>query len=159
MIDVDVNRTPGWLKARYSLALVVAAWACTVPTLLADDDIGALLRKCQNSPGAPGYVLPLAWAGLVLGIGAVGWGGWQLVAVMRAKSRQFSGGHALLYAVLPVAAIAALLQTAVLQTAIKDSHPRPSPCFGSARLATDWTASTTGLPGAVVRNVKQLPGL
>ncbi|MDH6139258.1 MULTISPECIES: hypothetical protein [Kitasatospora] len=159
MIDADVNRTPGWLKARYSLVLVLAAWACTVPTLLADDDIGALLRKCQDSPGAPGYVLPLAWAGLVLGIAAVCWGGWQLVAVMRAKSHRPSGGHALLYAVLPVAVIAALLQAAVLQTAVKDSHPRPSPCFGSARLATDWTASSIGLRGHGVGSARQVPGL
>ncbi|WP_327070238.1 hypothetical protein [Kitasatospora sp. NBC_01302] len=137
---LELKRTPGapgWLKARYSLALVVAAWACSVPTILADDDMGALLRTCRDSPGAPAYVLPLAWAGLLLGVAAAGWSAWQLATVLRGKSRRLSTGHALLHAVLPLAVIGVLLQAAVLQTAVKDSHPRPSPCFGSARLATE----------------------
>ncbi|MCC9307575.1 hypothetical protein LN042_10755 [Kitasatospora sp. RB6PN24] len=108
-----------------------------MPTILADDDAGALLKKCHDSPAAPAYVLPLAWAGLALGIVAVCWGGWQLAAAFRKKSRRFSAGHALLCAVLPLAAIAVLFQVAVVRIAVQDSRPQPSPCFGGARVVTE----------------------
>ncbi|GAA2270812.1 MULTISPECIES: hypothetical protein [Kitasatospora] len=131
-------RSLRWLRVRHSLLLVCAGWACTVPVTLADDDIRDVVSQCHDSPGAPFYVLPLAWAGLVLGIAAICLGGWQLVTVLRDKSRRLGPGHALLCAVLPLAVVAALVQAVAVQVATHDTGPQRNHCAGSARLIAEF---------------------
>ncbi|MEU9040434.1 MULTISPECIES: hypothetical protein [unclassified Kitasatospora] len=121
------------------LVLGGLGWACSVPTVLADDEIHGLVSRCHDSPGAPAHVLPLAWVGLVLGIGAVCWGGRQLVTAAGRKARRLGPGlglgHALLCVLLPVAAIGVPLQYALAQTAAHDTGAQRSTCFGQGRLA------------------------
>lgn len=123
-----------WLRAGGPLLLTCLGWACGVPTLLADGDIHDLVSHCQDSPGAPAHVLPLAWAGLVLAVGAVGWGGWQLVTAVRRRTFRIGLGHALLCALLPLAAIGVPFQYALAQTAVHDTGTQRSTCFGQDRL-------------------------
>ncbi|MGA5817532.1 hypothetical protein ACPC54_06690 [Kitasatospora sp. NPDC094028] len=121
------------------LLLACLGWACAVPTLIADDDVRALVSTCHDSPGAAVYVLPLAWAGLALGVGALCWGGWQLATGLWRRTRPFGLGRALLCVVLPVAALAVPVQYALVGTAAHDTGTRHSTCFGLAPLpgATD----------------------
>jgi hypothetical protein len=130
------------LRARYCLLLACLGWACSAPAFLADDDVRALVSRCHDSPGAPVYVLPLAWVGLVLGIVAFCWGGWQVVTVLRRKTLRLSPGHAVLCAVLPLAVVAVPFQMAGVQTAAHDTGPQRSACFGSARPAITFAAAT-----------------
>ncbi|WP_316524564.1 hypothetical protein [Kitasatospora brasiliensis] len=128
------QRSPRWLRAGGPLLLGCLGWACGVPTLAADDGIRRLVSRCQDSPGAPAHVLPLAWAGLVLGVVAVCWGGWQLATAVRRKALRLSLGHALLCLLLPVAAIGVPFQYALAQTAAHDTGAQRSSCFGLGRL-------------------------
>ncbi|MFI6850381.1 hypothetical protein OG535_30065 [Kitasatospora sp. NBC_00085] len=121
-------------RARGPLLLVLAGWACAVPTLAADDNVRALVSRCQDSPGAAAYVLPLAWAGLALGVGALCWGSWQVVTVLRKKALRLSLGHGLLCVLLPAAAIGVPFQYALARTAAHDTGPQRSSCFGHDRL-------------------------
>ncbi|MFG2848803.1 hypothetical protein ACGF12_37480 [Kitasatospora sp. NPDC048296] len=112
------------------LVLAGAGWLCGVPTLLADDDVRALVSRCRDSAGAPVYVLPLAWLGLLSGIGAVCWGGWQLVTARRRSVVRTGLGHLALCAVLPVAVLATPVQYALTRTAVHDTGQQRSSCFG-----------------------------
>lgn len=101
-----------------------------------------MVSRCQDSPGAAVYVLPLAWAGLLLGVAAVCWGGWQLVTAVRRKALRVGLGHALLCAVLPVAVIAAPFQYVLAQIAAHDTGYQHNRCFGKGQartLSTEWT--------------------
>ncbi|WP_031078774.1 hypothetical protein [Streptomyces sp. NRRL WC-3742] len=142
----DEQRSPRWLRARGPLLLACLGWACTVPTLVADGDIHELVSRCLDSPGAPAYVLPLSWAGLVLAVGAVCWGSWQLVTGVRSRTLRLSLGHALLCAALPVAAIGVPFQYALTQTAAYDTGTRPSPCFGHGPLVAAADPTAAGHP-------------
>ncbi|WP_030055159.1 MULTISPECIES: hypothetical protein [Streptomyces] len=124
------QRSPWWLRAGGPLLLGCLGWVCSVPTLAADDSIHGLVSRCHDSPGAPAHVLPLAWAGLVLGVGAVVWGGWQLVTAVRRRTFRLGLGHALVCVLLPVAAIGVPLQYALAQTAAHDTGAQRSTCFG-----------------------------
>ncbi|KJS54430.1 hypothetical protein VM98_19085 [Streptomyces rubellomurinus subsp. indigoferus] len=129
------------------LLLACLGWACAVPTLVADDDVRALVSTCHDSPGAAVYVLPLAWAGVALGVGAVCWGGWQLATGLRHQAKRRSGlGRALLCLVLPVAALAVPVQYALVRTAAHDTGTRHSTCFGLGRLTgtADPVGTTAG---------------
>ncbi|MFH8382369.1 hypothetical protein ACH4E7_15695 [Kitasatospora sp. NPDC018058] len=113
-----------------------------MPTLVADEDVRAVVSRCQDSPGAAVYVLPLAWTGLLLGVAAVCWGGRQLVTAARRKALRVGLAHAALCAVLPVAAVAAPLQYALAQTAAHDTGYQHNRCFGQGQavtLSTEWT--------------------
>ncbi|MGW3074292.1 MULTISPECIES: hypothetical protein [unclassified Kitasatospora] len=153
----EEQRSPRWLRAGGPLLLGCLGWAFGVPTLLADGDIHALVSRCQDSPGAPAHVLPLAWAGLVLGIGTVCWGGWQLVTAVRRRTFRIGLGHALLCVLLPVAAIGVPFQYALAQTAAHDTGTQRSACFGQGRLtdavAAGRTAPDTAAPGAAAPGV------
>ncbi|MET8628482.1 hypothetical protein ABZW30_32860 [Kitasatospora sp. NPDC004669] len=110
--------------------------------MVADEDVRAVVSRCQDSPGAAVYVLPLAWAGLLLGVAAVCWGCWQLVTAARRKALRVGLGHAALCVLLPVAAVAAPLQYALAQTAAHDTGHQRSSCFGQGQartLSTEWT--------------------
>ncbi|MFD8750362.1 hypothetical protein ACFV0O_05175 [Kitasatospora sp. NPDC059577] len=129
------QRPPLRLRAGGPLLLGGLGWAFGVPALLADGTIQGLVSRCHDSPGAPAPVLPLAWAGLALGIAAVCWGGGQLVVAVRRKALRIGAGHALLCVLLPVAVIGVPLQYALAQTAAHDTGVQHSTCFGQGRLA------------------------
>jgi hypothetical protein len=112
------------------LVLTGVGWLCGVPTLLADGDVRALVSRCRDSPGAPVYVLPLAWLGLLSGIGAVCWGGRQLVAARRRSAVRIGLGYVALCVVLPVAVLATPVQYALTRTAAHDTGQQRSSCFG-----------------------------
>lgn len=116
------------------LLLALAGWACALPTLAADDDVHALVSRCHDSPGAPGYVLPLAWAGLTLGVGALCWGGRQVVVAYRRRSARARPVHLLLLVLLPAVAVGLPFQYALAQTAVHDTGRQRSSCFGHDRL-------------------------
>lgn len=143
--------------------LAGVGWLCSVPTLIADDDVRALVSRCQDSPGAAAYVLPLAWAGLVLGVVSVVWGGRQLVAAGRRKALRTGLGQLALWVVLPVAAVAVPFQYALAQTAAHDSGYQHSRCFGLGQGAdgvgssTEWTAKPPLMTGAKGASAMQVP--
>lgn len=130
----DEQRSPRRFRARGPLLLACASWLCTVPPVIADGDVHALVSRCHDSPGAPAYVLPLAWAGLALGVGALCWGSWQVFTAVRRKALQLTLGHGLLCVLLPAAAIGLPFQYALAQTAAHDTGPQRSSCFGSGPL-------------------------
>ncbi|MER7751130.1 hypothetical protein [Kitasatospora sp. NPDC097643] len=135
----DRPRPPRLFRAAGPLLLAAAAWACSVPTFVADEDVRALVSRCHNSPGAPAYVLPLAWVGVVLGLGAVGWGGWQVVTTARRNA--LGVGGILLCAALPVMALGLLVQAAGIQTAADRTGPQRHTCAGQPPLRTGPAAA------------------
>ncbi|MCU7823130.1 hypothetical protein [Kitasatospora sp. DSM 101779] len=114
---------------------MIVGWACTVPAFAADSAVQAVVSRCHDSPGAPWYVLPLAWAGLAAGAAAGLWGGWQLASVFRDRSRSVGAGHALLCAVLPLAVVGALFQAEGVRTADGRTGHQHSACAGLGRPA------------------------
>ncbi|MFJ9691167.1 hypothetical protein [Kitasatospora sp. NPDC101183] len=134
-------RSPGWARAGGPLLVACLGWACAVPTVVADDRLRRVLSDCRPGPGAAPYVLPLAWAGLALGVVAVCWGGWQLATVLRRGALRFGAGHAvLLCVVLPVAVIGVPVQYALVGTASLDSGPHRQPCVGLGEPAEEQRA-------------------
>lgn len=137
------------LRARGPLLLAVLGWACAVPTIAADDTVRQLASRCRPGPGAGAYVVPLAWAGLALGVVAVCWGGWQLAVLLRRKALRLGLGHAaLLCVVLPLAAIGVPVQYALVGTASLDSGAHRSVCSGE-RAHHAGVEVHEGLPSAV----------
>ncbi|RKE18408.1 hypothetical protein [Streptomyces sp. TLI_171] len=119
------------LRARYSLAAVVAGWACTVPVLPADRTVTELARHCLDGPGMPRYVLLLAVSGLALSAIGTLWGLVQLFVAMRRRGPRPGPGHPVLWLVMPVAALGLAVQVVAERTASDEFGPQRSPCAGA----------------------------
>ncbi|GAA1110522.1 hypothetical protein [Kitasatospora arboriphila] len=122
-------------RARGPLLLMLAGWACTVPAFTSDSAVRAVVSRCHDSPGAPWYVLPLAWTALAAGATAALWGGWLLAVVFRARSHPVGAGHALLCAMLPLAVAGVLFQAEGVRTADLRTGHQDSACSGLGRPA------------------------
>ncbi|MER7673052.1 hypothetical protein ABTY61_31980 [Kitasatospora sp. NPDC096128] len=162
----DGHGAPPWSRVGGPLVLAGVGWLCSAQMMFADDGVRALVSNCRDSPGTAVYVLPLAWAGLVLGVVAVCWGGWQLVAAGRRKELRIGLRQVALCVVLPVAVVAVPLQYALAQTAVRDSGYRHSSCFGLGQLgqgadgvgsSTEWTAKPPLVTGAKGASAMQVP--
>ncbi|MFJ9775358.1 hypothetical protein ACIRVF_29590 [Kitasatospora sp. NPDC101157] len=101
----------GRFEAVCPLLLMGVGLACTWWSADEVRGVQRLLSKCQDSDGAPGYILPLGWTGVALGALATCWAVWIVVAAFRRRSLLRVGFlHGVLVALLPVLVVAVALQ-------------------------------------------------
>ncbi|MFC8716324.1 hypothetical protein [Kitasatospora sp. NPDC057198] len=123
---------------------MAAGWGAGWPAVQSSDSVRELMERCLDGPGTPAYVLLLAWGGLVLNAAAICWAALLTVRTLRERDRPVGPGGFLLFAALPAALLAAVLQYGLLEDARAHSGPQRSPCEG-APLAPGRTVGN--LPG------------
>ncbi|GAA1262677.1 hypothetical protein GCM10009665_60410 [Kitasatospora nipponensis] len=119
---------PAPARLRYPLLLGAAGLLLSGFAIWADGHfVDDVLRHCRNSAGLPVSGVVAAWAGLAAGLLAVLWLGRHLVTRRIAPRARAAVGVLLAVSVLPL-----LVQGIAVTSALHDSGPRPSPCFGLA---------------------------
>ncbi|MFJ1752837.1 hypothetical protein [Kitasatospora sp. NPDC088134] len=146
-------RVRWWWRVRYSTAVVVAGWVCTLPGFLGSHAVDEdLWKRCVDSPGLPVYALVLAVVGVVLGVVGCCWGAGQIgFTLFRRRGRlQARAGHALLAVVVPLSLPALLVQGIAVHSTRQSLGPHRTYCVGAPREpgVTVVTAGARGLVGA-----------
>ncbi|MFD8701668.1 hypothetical protein ACFV1W_03460 [Kitasatospora sp. NPDC059648] len=121
----------GRFEAVHPLLLMGVGLACSWWSADEVRAVQRLLSKCQDSDGAPGYVLPLGWTGVALSALATFWAVWIVVAAFRRRSMVRAGFlHGVLVALLPVLVVAVAVQAVSAGDNGDYTHHRHHYCAG-----------------------------